>query len=248
MAIVKKFTVGIQPFAKMFRASAHGGAIADAVLRLRSKTLTADFFDEVGVDSERKTYRVSSNGGSNVLVIHEESISFTKDYYNPSGGNFVYSKFLDEFKIIWTAVNKVMPVYDIRRIGIVGEYRYSIDENDPSSWLRKKLINTQAKANRLTEKFILRFEEREIVSNGIGPDINKSDFINSIYSYYDSSIDTQHAEVGFVNTTLDIQRYFAPVLNSNVGDEVQKLYKHYSKVEFEFDGQLKTFGATNGKK
>jgi hypothetical protein len=47
---------------------------------------------------------------------------------------------------------------------------------------------------------------------------------------------------------LDIQRYFSPVLNDSVGDEVQKIYKHYLQAERVLDSQLKSFGATNGKK
>jgi hypothetical protein len=248
MAIVKKFTIGIQPLAKMFRITALGGSIVDAVLKLRTKNLSDDFFDEVYVDAERKIFRITSSGASNVLILREDGITFTKDYYNESGSNFDYSKLLNEFKIIWATINKVTAVYDIRRIGIAGEYRYNIDGDSPSKWLREKLINTSPSANRLTEKFLLNFEERKIIDNGTGPDINKADFINTIYSYYDSANDSQHSEPGFVNTMLDIQRYFSPVLNDSVGDEVQKLYKHYLQAERVLDSQLKSFGATNGKK
>lgn len=248
MAIVKKFTVGVQPFAKMFRISAQGGAAVDAVLRLRAKSLTDEFFDEVAVDADRKTFRVSNSGASNVLIVHEESITFTKDYYDESGSAFDYSKFLAEFKTIWSAVNKVLAIYDIRRVGIAGEYRYDVDGKNPSSWLREKFVRIAPGKNSLTEKLVLRFEEREIAADGKGPDPKKSDFINTIYSYYDSVTDSHHSEAGFVSTTLDVQRYFTPVLNGDVGDEIQKLYKYYSQAERALDSQLKSLGAANGKK
>jgi len=245
MAIVRKITIGVAPFAKMFRVSSQGGATVDALLRLRTKNLADDYFEEVGSDAERKNFRIMKSDYSNVVQITEDAITFTKDFY-VSGGSYDFGKFIAEFKIVWNAINKTMAVHDIRRIGIVAEYRYEVDANKPSRWLREKL--TTLKTQRITEKFHLRFEEREFASDGNAPDPQKSDFINYIYAYYDGAMDGQHVQPGALNATLDVQRYFTPVHNGDVADEVQKIYKHFVAAEKTLDGHLKSLGAANGKK
>ena len=182
---------------------------------------------------------------SNVVHIAEDSISFTKDFY-VSGGSYDFSKAIAEFKTVWSAINKILVVHDIRRIGIVAEYRYDVDAKQPSKWLREKL--TKLQTQRVTEKFHLRFEERELASDGKAPDPMKSDFINYIYSYYDGAIDAYHTQPDAMNATLDVQRYFTPVLNGDVVDEVQKLNKHFVAAEKTLDAHLKSLGAANGQK
>lgn len=245
MAIVKKITIGIAPFAKMFRVSSQGGTAVDSLLRLRSKSLPDDFFEEVASDGDRKNFRIMKSDLSNVVQITEESIAFSRDFY-VAGGSYDFSKLLAEFRIVWSAINKVLAVNDIRRIGIVAEYRYDVDANKPSKWLRENL--TTLKSQRVTEKFLLRFEEREFAASGVAPDPQKSDFVNYIYNYYDGALDGQHPQSGALNASLDVQRYFTPVHNGDVVDEVQKLHKYFVAAEKNLDGHLKSMGAANGKK
>jgi uncharacterized protein (TIGR04255 family) len=245
MAIVRKFTIGVAPFAKMFRMPGLAGAAIDAVLRLRSKSLADDYFKEVGANVERSAYRVSNAEQSNLLQLTEDSIVFTKDYYE-SESSFDFKKVLDEFRTIWAAVNSVLAVQDIRRIGIVAEYRFNVDSKSSSGWLREKF--TTLNTNLHTEKFQLRFEEREFATDGLAPDPKKADFINYIYNFYDSALDTQHSADGYCDVDLDVQRYFAPVLNGNVGDEVLKLHKHFEAAQRRLDEQLKALGASHAKK
>jgi hypothetical protein len=247
MAIVKKITIGIAPFAKMFRIPAMGGAAVDALLALRSKSLSDDFFDEVGVDSDRRWFRVSKAGGANSLMIHEDSVAFTKDYYGP-GGTFDFDKVFTEFKLVWSAVNKVLGVRDIRRIGIACEYRYQVPGGNPSSWIRTNFTKFASPQSRATEKMNIRFEERELTTDGKAPDPLKANFTNYIYQYYDSSMDADHPQDGAVNGLLDVQRYFTPVLNGDVTDEILKLRRSFVAAEKAFDGQLKSLGASNGTK
>ena len=196
MPHIRKFTIGVLPFAKMFRVHGLGGAATDAVLKLRGKTLSDTFFDEIGVNAERTAYRLTGNDQVNSLHITEESIAFTKDYHD-SSGSFSFKKTIEELKTIWPAVQSVLAVTDIRRIGMVAEYRYSVPHKHPSVWLREKFLTLPTA--QVTDKFSLRFEEREFAKDGIAPDPKKADFINSIYHYYDSAIDASHPSPGSSN-------------------------------------------------
>ena len=245
MPQIRKFTIGILPFAKMFRVHGLGGAVTDAVLKIRGKGLPDTFFEEIGVNAERTAYRLSDTDQINSLHITEESITFTKDHHD-TGRAFNFGKTIEELKLIWPAIQSVLSVSDIRRIGMVAEYRYSVPHKHPSVWLREKLLVMPS--SLVTDKFTLRFEEREFAKDGIAPDPKKADFINVIYSYYDSSIDASHPEPGFADVNIDAQRYFAPMLTSNIIDECTKLHRHFEKAEARIHEAMTKFGATDAKK
>lgn len=244
MPHIRKFTIGILPFAKMFRVHGLGGAATDAVLKLRGKSLPEAYFDEIGVNPERTAYRLSGGDQVNNLQISEESITLTKDYHE-SDGSFSFKKTLDEYKLIWPAIQSVLAVTDIRRIGMVAEYRYSVPHKHPSMWLREKLLPMQS--TMVTEKFLLRFEEREFAKDGIAPDPKKADFLNYIFQYYDSALDASHPAPGFVDVNIDVQRYFAPLLTGSVLDECVKLYRHFQSAEARVHDFMVTMGASDAK-
>lgn len=244
MSKIQKLSIGVQPFSKMFRVHGLAGAATDAILALRGKELPDSFFDEVGVNAERTAYRLTGLDQVNALRITETDIVFSKDHYE-SDVPFNMRKTLDEFRILWNAANSVLSVADIRRIGIVAEYRMSVPHKHPSVWLRNKL--TSLPSENVTDKFSLRFEERKFAADGIAPDPKKSDFINTIYSYYDSSTDDSHASPGFINVNLDVQRYFAPMLKGGVPDELTKLLKHFEAAEARLAESLSKMGAVDGK-
>lgn len=102
MAIVKKFTIGIAPFAKMFRPGP-GGAATDAVLRLRSRGLADNFFSEVGTNVERTAYKLSGLDRLNTMQITEDAITFAKDYYEATV-SFDFRKVLEEFRLVWAGL------------------------------------------------------------------------------------------------------------------------------------------------
>lgn len=245
MAIVRKFTIGVQPFAKSFRVHGLGGVITDAVLQLRGKTLPDEYFSDIGFNAERTAYRLSSDDQTNSLQLTEDTITLTKDYYDAKT-SFDFKKALEEFRTIWGAVNGILKLVDIRRIGMVAEYRYSVDNKNSSVWLRSKLTNVSTKS--ATDKFTMRFEEREFAKDGGIPDPKKADFLNCIYTIYDSISDIDHPVAGFVDVDVDAQRYFTPLLNGNVPDEVLKLHKHFESSQRRIDELLVSLGATHGKR
>jgi hypothetical protein len=70
MPLIRKFTIGILPFTKMFRVHGLGGAATDAVLKLRGKGLSDTYFDDVVIKTSfnwlsfkgdpKRTYRFES--------------------------------------------------------------------------------------------------------------------------------------------------------------------------------------------
>ena len=245
MAIVRKFSIGVQPFTKMFRMLGVAGSACDAVLRLRSKTLADDFYREVGWSTDRTVCKLSNSTLGNVLTLTEESVVFTKDCHE-NDKVFSFEKTLSEFKVVYAALNAILNVQDIRRVGIVAEYRLTVEAKSPSAWLREKLTTNQSAL--VTDKFFMKFEEREFAADGGAPDPKKADFINYIYHFYDSVLDADHSKPGFVDANLDVQHYFAPVLNSSVPDEIQKLYRHFEAAQKRLDERLKAMGAVHGKR
>ena len=245
MPHIRKFTIGILPFAKMFRVHGLGGAATDAVLKIRGKGLPDDYFDEIAVNAERTAYRLTGGDQVNSLHITEESITFTKDYHE-ADGNFSFKKTIEELRLIWPAIQSVLSVSEIRRIGMVAEYRFAVPHKHPSVWLREKLL-VQPSA-MVTDKFSLRFEEREFARDGIAPDPKKADFINFIYHYYDSAIDASHPAPDCADVNVDVQRYFAPMLTGNVIDECTKLHRSFELAESRVHESMKKMGASDAKK
>lgn len=243
MTIVRKFSIGVMPFTKMFRMLGVAGSACDAVLRLRSKALVDDFYKEVGWSADRTVCKLSNSALGNALTLTEESVIFTKDYHE-NDKTFSFEKTLAEFKTVYAALNASLNIQDIRRIGVVAEYRLTVEAKSPSSWLREKL--TTNPSTLVTDKFFMKFEEREFASDGRAPDPKKADFINYIYHFYDSVLDADHSAPGFVDANLDVQHYFSPVLNSSVPDEVQKLYRHFLAAQKRLDDRLKAIGAIHG--
>lgn len=244
MPQIRKFTIGVTPFAKMFRVHGLGGAATDAVLKLRGKGLSETYFEEIGVNAERTAYRLTGGDQVNSLHITEESIAFTKDYHE-SDGTFSFRKTLEDLKLIWPAIQSVLSVTDIRRIGMVAEYRYSVPHKHPSVWLRENLVAPQSA--RVTDKFLLRFEEREFAKDGLAPDPKKADFINYIFQYYDSALDASHPAPGYADVNVDVQRYFAPMLTGSIVDECAKLHRHFESAEARVHEFMTKLGATDAK-
>jgi len=244
MPSIRKFTIGVLPFAKMFRVHGLGGAATDAVLKLRGKGLSETYFEEIGVNVERTAYRLTGGDQVNSLHITEESIALTRDYHE-ADGTFSFKKTLEDFKLIWPAIQSVLSVSDIRRIGMVAEYRYSVPHKHPSIWLRENLV--AARTAKVTDKFLLRFEERELAKDGLAPDPKKADFINYIFQYYDSALDASHPTPGYADVNVDVQRYFAPMLTGNVVDECAKLHRHFESAEGHVHEFMTKLGATDAK-
>lgn len=217
----KQIVIGIQPATKMFRLSSLGGQVIDAILEKRdtSKILGADYYNSISSSASGNEYALTGVGNGNVLQLHQDNIVFKKSFYK-SEKHFNFEKALEEFREIWKVVNKIMVVKNIRRIGIAAESRFSLI--DPSMNLLKNV--TKLTVADHCDRFMLHYEKMRLATDGAVPDRKKSNFINVITDLYDSTLDTENPEEGCININVDVQRFYAPLINGDAADEALKLY------------------------
>ena len=168
---------------------------------------------------------------------------FSEDFYE-DGRHFSYDTFLREFQLIWEAVQPILKIRDIRRIGFYAEHRFEAKAH-PSVQLFEAI--TKLPRSPIVDKFSMQFEVRKPTGKGGLPDPVKDDFYNYITSIYDSSIDTEHPEVGFFNANLDVQRYYSPALNGDVPGAARAIAQEYQKAEPSFFEHLESLGLKHAK-
>lgn len=241
MMRINKFLIGIRSASKMFRMTSLSGLIIDAILSERgsNKQIDDEYYTQIARNNETANYQLYNEKLGNVLKIDLDNVIFIKDYYN-SSKTFNFNKALDEFRQIWTILNDILKLKDIRRIGIVAEHQIDIGEANVS----KQLIKSLTTFNKTSHpaKFLLRFENRYPTKEGIAPDIKKSDFVNVIHDFYDSELDTENPKKGALNANIDIQRYYSPLLKANVVEEVKKLNKTFIKETKSLESFIKEKG------
>lgn len=237
MIRISKLVLGIRPSQKMFRVESLAGSAIDAILAARSdKTLGDDYFTSVGKAADRSSYRLFNEDQGNVLQIEEANVVFTKDVYLDEQ-HIDLEDVLAEWRLLWKHVNGVLAVRDIRRIGIVAEHQFK----PPNGTASGRLFEGLAAIPRPQHpgKFMLQFEDRRPTTNKVGlPDPTKDAFINVIQHYYDSELDTEHATSGFINANLDVQKYFSPLFNGNIFDEIDVLLKLFKKEKAGLDAEI----------
>lgn len=157
-------------------------------------------------------------------------------------GHLDFNKFLDTFGQIWAVCDSRLKCGAIRRIGYVTEHQF--EKKDASAFWLNHL--TTLKSQGFPAKFNLSFEDRKNTGKGGLPDPSNDDFINVIYNYYDSDLDTDHPEHNFVNANLDVQRYFSPPLRGNPLAEIKKLKGEYDNNYKKFSEHLISLGLKNG--
>lgn len=243
MMRINKFSIGIRPVSKIFRMTSLSGLIIDKILSEResNKHLDEKYYTQIARNNETGNYKLYNEELGNELNLDLDNVVFIKDYYK-SAKTFSLNKVLTEFKQIWTIVNDILKLKDIRRIGMVAEHQIDIDEAN----VNKKLIESLTTFNKTTHpaKFLLRFENRYPTKEGIAPDIKKSDFVNVIQDIYDSEFGTENPQKGSFNANIDIQRYYSPLLKANVVEEVKKLNKTFIKETKKFESFLREKGLT----
>lgn len=232
MPKLKKLLVGIRPASKMFRIPSIDGLIIDALLALRGvKPISDEYYKEIATNHEQGTFRLQNSELGNILRVDMSNVILIKDAYDLES-HINIEKAFTEFESIWTTLNEILEIHDVRRIGIAAEYQISLDEKNPNIEVMEKLC----KLKRPTHpgKFHLRFEDRRPTKDGLAPDIEKSDFVNVIFDFYDSEMDSEHPTQGAINANIDYQKYYSPLLSRNIWDEV----KIQSR---KFESEIKSF-------
>lgn len=173
------------------------------------------------------------------LSVDMDQFVFTKDYYETER-SFDLEKSISEFRSIWKSANEVLKMKDIRRIGIVAEHQVSVTQGTSG----KTLIAAFTKIRPLGHpaKVQLRYEDRALTREGAIPNINTNAFFNVIYDIYDSELDVNHPLVDHINANIDFQKYYSPLFNGNVSDEVKVLKTEFLKKRNSFEADLKERG------
>ncbi len=236
MVNINKLVLGIKTSTTMFRLTSLAGQIIDDILSNQgSKHLVDDYYLEVSTPLEIGAFALINKKLGNILRVERNNILFLKDAYELSDKNVSIAKTIKEFTFIWKILNDRLKVCDIRRIGIVAEHQ--VQKDNENKLLFDSLISFPSPAH--PAKFLLKYEERRATKEGIAPDINKSDFVNVIYCFYDSELDSEHPTTNAVNMNIDFQRYYSPLISSNVSDEIMKLSKQFEDEERQFINFLK---------
>ena len=227
MSKILKITIGIRPYSRMFRVSSLHGILIDEILGARGKgVLDDEYFKGISKNDDQTLVRLINEDEGNFIQIDQENVTFTKDFY-VCEESFDWKKCFVEFCYLWKLINKTLKMCDVRRIGIVGEIRYeSSEKNIPSQAILGKLTTFPSIAH--PAKARVRYEDRRPTVEGVAPDVHKSDYINVIHDIYDGETDADHPSEKFIYSTLDTQRYYSPLLNSDVEKEVEKLFKQFT--------------------
>lgn len=240
MIRISKFVVGIRPSQKMFRVSSLYGSLVDTILSLRGTKLFEDeYYTEVSRNVEQGTVQLRNEELGNILRIDQDNVVFTKDYYLNEKKHDINDA-LQEFRTIWKHLNDELHARNIRRIGIVAEHQIVAKDTKASETLLKALTTITTAGH--PAKFILKIEDRRLPTKGGIPDIKKDDFINVIREFYDSDLDVDHAKTGSINVNIDVQRYYSPLFNGNVFDEVTVLQKLFMEEKARLEDDLKKRG------
>lgn len=241
MIRIKKFVVGIKSAQKMFRITSLGGSLIDAILSARGdKLLGEEYYTEVGRSHESGIVQLTNEELGNSLQVDTENVIFSKSTFS-SDKRVDVERALSEFRFLWKQLNEVMRVRDIRRIGVAAEHQIPINGKSPSEVLLGKITTFVAKKN--PAKFHLQLESRRHTTNAAGiPDHKRDDFINVIHHYYDSALDVDHPLSDHFNANLDVQRYYSPLLNSNIFDAAELVYRDFSKEAELLEKDLKERG------
>lgn len=220
---LKKILIGIKPHQRMFRVPSLMGIAVDDVLALRGgNDFDEEYYSQVTRNFDQGFVLLKGDGGRNTLRIDQEGVTFSRSCYKKEGLELHADKVLHEFQLIWKKVNDVFKVKDVRRIGMVGEYRIQVEDGAATQKLLPSLITINHPADNA--KFHMHVERGEHVRAKHGmPDPTKDDMWNVILDIYDSGLDADFPASDGINVNFDVQRYYSPFLNSGLQPEVQKL-------------------------
>lgn len=245
MPRAEKTTIGVLFGRNNFILQESLGAVSEAIIEnMNGKVLPEEFFTEFALQ-QGSTLNMKSTNGLNMFHIDSGNLVYAKDCYGQPH-TVDWDEVKADFTKIWGVVKKTTKILDIRRLGIVSEYRIKVPENTSGTLLHKF---TKLPAEKSAGKFTLSYENRYPMNQN-GGEINEQDgFINVIEQFYDSTGDAQHSEKGFLNVTLDVQFYFGPVVSPNKCiEELLKLNGYFKKYEIALKEKLDKLGFENGNR
>lgn len=238
-----KLSIGIRPSRAMFRLSTVGGSLIDELLSTTESSKTfKKIFKHVEQDGVKHHFRLVGDDHNFFVGIND--IQYSIDNYD-SKNIIDIDKEVERFISLFAVVNNSLKIKDIRRMGMVCEYRLSSNTEQPSKELIEKL--TKFKTEGYPAKFSLQFEQRTPITNTNGlPDFRNQDFWNVIENIYDGEVDADHSAQKMINLMLDVQRYYHPFLNEKAENAIKALAEKYKKQYQIFIEKNKLLGIVNG--
>ncbi len=218
----------------MFRVHTEWGAVVDAILSLRAEKPLSDPEYFKLVSSSNNAAQLENREKGNSLLVSTDEISFTHSRYD---SELDLDVFFSHFEAVYSTVNQLLKVKNVRRIGIVAEHRIEEIEQ-PSRHLVARI--TKLPIPGFAAKFVLQYEKRTPTIEGLAPDVRSADFKNVICSFYDAEMDTSIPDEGAINANVDVQKYYAPPLASDVISAVRRCRKEFDRERATFVEMLRT--------
>lgn len=240
MLKIYKISAGFRFSQSAFRVGTLHGMLTDEILSLVSQKPFLDhkYFDSILLQKERNGLMLRNENKGHQLNITTDDFIFTHDRYDPDQ-HLSLEKFFSHFEAIWRKVDKTLSIPAIRRIGIVAEHRIE-NTKFPSSKLISSI--TKMKPTQFAGKFICNFEKRIPVANSVNLDVSNDEFLNLIYSFYDSEMDSQTPASNAVNANLDVQKYYGPTIESGFITELGKVRTIFMDHWKDFEQEIKDWG------
>lgn len=236
----EKTSIGILFGRSNFTIQESLGEISELIIdSMNGKVLEEEFFSEFSVQHLSKL-RLKSSDSTKFLHLDPSNIVYTRDQYNQAH-TVVWDETKSEFTKLWNIIKKAKKLNEIRRIGIVSEYRIECVNNDQSKILHDNF--TKFEENKNVKKFTMSFETHYPCGKSEEFSAEEDEFINVIEQYYDGLVDRSHSEDGYINVLLDVQHYYSPVTaSSNCLDEINKLYGVYLEHEKQLKARIIKMG------
>lgn len=239
---IRKISMGIRFQKRMMRLGSLSGVVMDHVVETFSeKQKDGELFTRFERNPDGLRLKLMDADDTRQLLIDPSQVIFVHDDYEKEDGVNV-ERFQVDFGKVFESANQVLKFSDARRIGIVAEYRQA--DASPSSHLLSCL--TKLPSEGVPAKFVLQFERRYVPTTKVGTlDVSTDDFINVIETFYDAEVDSSHPDTGSFNLTLDVQRYYNPIVRSDFLKEAMGVFKEFRRRERDFSERIRGLKLVN---
>ena len=244
MPRIQKLSAGLRFARHSFALEEKLGAIVDCLIDKSARNgIPEGFVDEVARDANRR-YQLRSSDKMNLIFFDPMNIVYTRDQYGQSHGIDI-DDVCKNFMMIISAVRDLLPPIEFQRLGLVAEYRADIKKGDNASAIFLNTL-TKLQGNKNSAKFHLNFETRYSEKGDEQVDIANEPFTNVIEAYYDSEMDADHPDKGYLNFQLDVQKYSNPPIKAaRIADEMSKVRGSFVSHEKQLKARLLKLGLAN---
>lgn len=233
-----RIVIGVQLNRKMFRISSLSGQAADALIAANLRKDGSPVFSLISQSNDGGLSLSDGENKGRELVITKDQFVVKRSAENETS-SVSFDDVLSFFEPQWKVANEILSFNEIRRIGIVAEFRF-----EPKVSAGRDMVSSLLKLPSKGEcgHFKLQFDEQNKISQDSRPiDQKKDDYENIIRNFYLSEMDETPVD-GLITATVDYQRYFNPAKRDGI-KEVKALKSRFVEVKSEFkDSVIKIFG------